>query len=50
MSTIRGWFYNPSNNTQRWDIVLLGTLMGDFALDAKADTKCEGGLMGSVFS
>ncbi|KAH9006956.1 MFS DHA1 sub-family [Lactarius hatsudake] len=28
VSTIRGWFYNPSNNTQRWDIVLLGGLMG----------------------
>jgi len=28
VSAIRGWFYNPSNNTQRWDIVLLGGLMG----------------------
>ncbi|KAH9045543.1 MFS DHA1 sub-family [Lactarius pseudohatsudake] len=28
VSTIRGWFYNPSNNTQRWDVVLLGGLMG----------------------
>jgi len=23
-----GWFYNPSNNTQKWDVVLLGGLMG----------------------
>ncbi|KAH8999246.1 MFS DHA1 sub-family [Lactarius akahatsu] len=28
VSTIRGWFYKPPNNTQRWDIVLLGGLMG----------------------
>lgn len=28
VSTIRGWFYKPSINTQRWDIVLLGGLMG----------------------
>ncbi|KAI9448167.1 MFS DHA1 sub-family [Lactarius indigo] len=27
VSAIRGWFYSPSNNTQRWDIVLLGTLL-----------------------
>lgn len=24
MSTIRGQFYNPSHNSHRWDIVLLG--------------------------
>lgn len=28
VSTIRGWLYKPSNNMQRWDIVLLGGLMG----------------------
>ncbi|KAF8272562.1 MFS DHA1 sub-family [Lactarius quietus] len=28
VSTMRGWFYNPSNNTQKWDVVLLGGLMG----------------------
>jgi hypothetical protein len=35
---------------QRWDIVLLGTPVRGFALNTKADTKLEGGLMGSVFS
>jgi len=28
VSVIRGQFYNPSYNSQRWDIVLLGGLMG----------------------
>jgi len=28
VSVIRGRFYNPSYNSQRWDIVLLGGLMG----------------------
>ncbi|KAI0284353.1 MFS general substrate transporter [Russula aff. rugulosa BPL654] len=28
VSAIRGQFYNPSHNSQRWDIVLLGGLMG----------------------
>ncbi|KAI0307292.1 major facilitator superfamily domain-containing protein [Multifurca ochricompacta] len=28
VSTIRGQLYNPSHNSKRWDIVLLGGLMG----------------------
>ncbi|KAF8591415.1 MFS general substrate transporter [Ramaria rubella] len=28
VSSLRGFFYNPSENSQKWDIVLLGGLMG----------------------
>lgn len=39
MSAIRGQLYNPSHNSQRWDIVLLGAFIHNSCLSLRELTQ-----------
>jgi hypothetical protein len=49
VSSVRGVFYKSAHNSQKWDVVLLGTSSKSRAI-LIADVASSGGLMGSVFS